>query len=39
MEEKHRDFFPIGAIYFMIFMVAFYAFIWFFVFKVLLERG
>ena len=39
MEEKHREFFPAGAVYFMIFMVAFYALIWFFVLKVLLERG
>jgi len=39
MEEKDKEFFPVGAIYFMVFMIAFYAFIWFLAFKILLERG
>jgi len=39
MEEKDKEFFPVGAIYFMVLMIAFYALVWFFVFKILLERG
>ena len=39
MEGKHDDFFPIGAIYFFISMIAFYALLWFGIFKVLIDRG
>lgn len=39
MQEKHTDFFPTGSIYFFLFMIAFYALIWFLAYAVLLERG
>jgi len=39
MNEKHEEFFPSGAIYFFLFMIAFYALLWFMVYGVLLERG
>lgn len=41
MNEKHEheEFFPSGAIAFFIFMMVFYAVLWFMIYWVLLERG
>jgi len=42
MNEKHNnheEFFPVGAVYFFVFMIVFYALLWFMVYMVLLERG
>lgn len=37
--EGHEDFFPKGAVAFLVLMFVFYAFVWFSIYFILLTRG